>query len=341
MGDEAEGDTVQDREMPDREVQDLEDGASGRARPRGKDRKDLDRAPGPPSRKDDGPTVHEMIEGALAGHVAQFLGFISDVPLDRDTEDVHQARVAIRRIRSDLRTFGPLVDTPAVEPVIEELKWMGRSLGEVRDRDILLELLAGQVGGMSPEDMDGAAVFLDRLKLERDNAFVTMAETLAGERAKALEGTLRSLVATPPVLAICGPAPARPVVPALVNRPFRRLVKAVLALGDHPTDEALHDVRLLTKRCRYAAEAAELVVGKPATRLADDLARLQTILGNLQDSAVAQHWLREAAGTATPRQILSAGLLIKVQQDMAERSRREWKRAWRRAARRRNHSWLR
>ena len=332
MGDEAEGDTVQDRE----------DGASRRARPKGRNRrKDLDRAPAPPSRKDDGPTVHEMIEGALAGHVAQFLGFISDVPLDRDTEDVHQARVAIRRIRSDLRTFGPLVDTPAVEPVMEELRWMGRCLGEVRDRDVLLELLAAQIGRMSPEDAAEAAVFLDRLKVERDNAFATMAETLADERAKAFEGILRSLAATPPVLEICGPAPARPVVPALVNRPFRRLVKAVHALEANPADEALHNVRILAKRCRYAAEAAEPVVGKPAERLARDLARLQTILGNLQDSSVAQHWLRDAATTATPRQVLSAGLLIKVQQDTAERSRREWRRAWRKTARRRNRSWLR
>ncbi len=287
-----------------------------------------------------GPTVYETVHRALGAHVAQFLGFIGDVPLDRDIEDLHQARVAVRRMRSDLRTFGPVVDSAVVTPIIEELKWMGGCLGEVRDRDVLLDLLTTQVERLSPEDALNAAIFPERLRAERSEAFAAMVGELAGERARKLEETLVALAASPPVLEICGPAPARPVVPALVNRPFRRLVRAVHALGAHPADEALHNVRILAKRCRYAAEAAEPVSGKPAARLARDLARLQTILGNLQDSSVAQQWLRQASATATPQQVLSAGLLIKEQQDTAERSRRDWKAAWHKVARRRNHSWL-
>lgn len=284
--------------------------------------------------------MYEMVHRALGAHVAQFLGFISDVPLDRDIEDLHQARVAVRRMRSDLRTFGPVVDSAVVAPIIEELKWMGGCLGEVRDRDVLLELLATQVERLPPEDAQSAAIFPQRLQAERTEAFAAMVEELSGERAKRLEGILVALASTPPVLEICGPAPARPVVPALVNRPFRRLVRAVHGLGANPTDEELHNIRILAKRCRYAAEAAEPVSGKPAVRLARDLARLQTILGNLQDSSVAQHWLRDAVLTATPHEVLSAGLLLKEQQDIARRSRRDWKDAWRKVARRRNHSWL-
>ena len=52
-----------------------------------------------------GATVDTLIRYAMARSVAQILGHDPGVRLGEDPEDVHQFRVATRRLRSDLRTF--------------------------------------------------------------------------------------------------------------------------------------------------------------------------------------------------------------------------------------------
>ena len=58
-----------------------------------------------------------------------------------EVEPLHQMRVGTRRLRSDLRTFRPLLDRDWAESLRTELKWLGGSLGAVRDLDVLLERL--------------------------------------------------------------------------------------------------------------------------------------------------------------------------------------------------------
>src|SRR3989442_9896786 len=84
------------------------------------------------------------------------------------------------------------------------------------------------------------------------------------------------------------------VIPALARRDWKQLRKGVAALPDQPADPALHRIRILAKRVRYAAEAAEPIAGKIAGRTADDAAALQDVLGDHQDSVTPQQWLREA-----------------------------------------------
>ena len=53
-----------------------------------------------------------------------------DVDVRRDThEGVHKLRVAMRRVRSALTTFRPLVDREVTDPLREELKWIAGLLG--------------------------------------------------------------------------------------------------------------------------------------------------------------------------------------------------------------------
>ena len=76
-----------------------------------------------------------------------------------------------------------------------------------------------------------------------------------------------------------------------MRRPWHKLEKRAGKLGDSPSDEELHAVRIRTKRVRYAAEAAEPIVGKPARAFAKAAERLQDVLGELNDAVVAEHWL--------------------------------------------------
>ena len=54
-----------------------------------------------------------------------------DAPDGDDPESVHQARVATRRLRSDLRTFEPFLDERFAAELRGELRWLGAELGAV------------------------------------------------------------------------------------------------------------------------------------------------------------------------------------------------------------------
>src|SRR5439155_1633439 len=88
-------------------------------------------AAGPP------PSAGDVIRNALAASVARLIAHDPGVRLGDDPEDVHQARVATRRLRSDLRTFHSLLDADWTQALRQDLKSIGRDLGAVRDTEVL------------------------------------------------------------------------------------------------------------------------------------------------------------------------------------------------------------
>jgi inorganic triphosphatase YgiF len=83
------------------------------------------------------PSAAELIRAALVASAASLVDHIAAVVLDEDTEGVHQARVGIRRLRSDLKTAQKLLDYKSVRPLRRELDWLMGELGEVRDLDVI------------------------------------------------------------------------------------------------------------------------------------------------------------------------------------------------------------
>ncbi|MET0920825.1 MAG: CHAD domain-containing protein, partial [Acidimicrobiia bacterium] len=82
-------------------------------------------------------TPREVLAAAVANSVGRLIAHDPGVRLGEDSEAVHQARVATRRLRSDLRTFRSVIDEQWSESLRAELKWLGERLGEVRDADVL------------------------------------------------------------------------------------------------------------------------------------------------------------------------------------------------------------
>ncbi len=112
------------------------------------------------------------------------------------------------------------------------------------------------------------------------------------------------------------------------------------AAGSAPTDQQLHQIRIAAKRLRYAAEAAEPVVGKRARRVASAAERLQTQLGDHHDAVVAEAWLRDRAKGASSKVAFSAGVLAAEQMRRQARYRQGWQARWVKADRR-TREWIR
>jgi CHAD domain-containing protein len=131
---------------------------------------------------------------------------------------------------------------------------------------------------------------------------------------------------------------ASTVLPPLAAGPWRRLRSAVNQLPETPADPELHRIRILAKRARYAAEAVAPVAGKAADAFARAAAKLQTILGEHQDSVTAQAWLRSAR--ISGRRAFVAGELIAMEHIAAEDARSKWPKVWKALDRKNLRSWM-
>jgi CHAD domain-containing protein len=282
----------------------------------------------------------DVIRAAMTSAVGRVVAHDPGVRLGDDPEDVPQARVGTRRMRSDLRTFRPLLDPEWVASVRAEAGWFAGLLGAVRDAEVLMERLERQVRRLPTEDAVGVKAFVGRLAEERETARARLLEEMNGRRY--LEFLDRLLAAAAePAFTEGADEPAAQVLPILVRQPRRRLRRAVRALPAVPADEELHAVRILAKHARYAAEAAASVMGKRASAFASALAGVQTVLGDHQDACVTEGWLRaNMPSAATPREAMLAGELIALQREEAASRRAAWPAAWQRASDPQLRAWL-
>lgn len=287
------------------------------------------------------PSAVDLVRHAVARSVVQLLRHDPGARLGTDPEAVHQLRVAARRLRSDLRTFAPLLEGEQIDALRDELSWLGRQVGEARDADVLGARLTELCRTLPEADQAGGARLLLRHGEQSEAGHEVMLACLRDRRYLRLVDALVKLAANPPMRsAAANPSPDGEKPPAampddvaarLVRRPWRRLTRAVAELGPDPADRQLHDIRILAKRCRYAAEAVVPVVGRPAKRFGKRMADVQTLLGDHQDTAVAEDWLR-AAAQADPEARLAAGQLIAAERARRAELRARWPQVWRKAS---------
>jgi CHAD domain-containing protein len=287
-------------------------------------------------------TLVGVVRHAVASSVAQIIRHDPGVRLGGDPEDVHHLRVGARRLRSDLRSFAPLLGRDQIAQLRAELGWLGTVVGAVRDHDVLAAQLAAHIASLPEVDAPAGAQLMRRLEDEAEDARAAMLGALRGNRYL---GLLEALVHFAPELQVAE-------VPGLsfrsdaqlasniARKPWRRLAEAVDALGPDPSDAELHQVRILAKRCRYAAEAVAPIVGPAASRFAAAVAEVQTVLGDHQDTVVAESWLRHAAA-AVRSSGLAAGQLVALERSQRSELRAQWLDIWRAASSKKLRHWLR
>lgn len=275
------------------------------------------------------PTAADVIRVAVAASVQRLLLQLPVVHLDADPEGVHQARVATRRLRSDLRTFGSLLDAGPVDGLRAELSWLGGELGRVRDADVLGQQLRRRLTAHPEIDADAAADVLRVLERERNAALAAVTGELVGPRCLALLDALVALAADPPLRPEAD-GPAASVLPPLVAKSWRKLKRHVRRLDDPPADEALHQTRILAKRVRYAAEAVRPAAPKQAAYFARHAAAIQTVLGDQHDYVVAGQWLEAHAPGLRGAPAFAAGRLAQAFADDADARADDWLRHYKR-----------
>ncbi len=214
-----------------------------------------------------------------------------------DGEALHQMRVGVRRLRAALKLFGKVLPVPS--ELERELDWLGKALGPARDWDVLASSTLDVVASAAPADI----VLSDLRRVVSDRAGVSMddaASAVKSPRFTRLILLFGGWIAartwrentTPRQQRRLG-APLSKFAGKAQLQSLRRLRKQAVVL--HGADqEALHRVRIATKKARYAAEFFQsLTPSKRKQRYIRALSEMQDALGWLNDAANADMMLRE------------------------------------------------
>ena len=204
----------------------------------------------------------------------------------RNPNALHQARVAIRRLRSAFSIFKPMIGDDGAG-LREELKWLAEALGQARDIDVLLE--------RAPP-----GALRDRVMAAREKTYDLLLETLADHRARIVMLNIAHWLEQGRWTGSDGgevdeSEPARAFAASALARLRRRIKRRGKGLAT-VDEETRHEVRKDAKKLRYATEFfASLFDGKRAQRrqkrFVVALEGLQDHLGALNDLATAPHLL--------------------------------------------------
>jgi CHAD domain-containing protein len=215
--------------------------------------------------------------------------------LGDDPEVIHDFRVAIRTLRSNLAVFAPYFKKPAkIAAWAKELKWLDGYIQKLRDIEVQVQLL-GMVGEDKLQNLISKPSHFQAYRkqvLSLQSGFGAGAAEARAKMAKALGSNRKTKlfveISTGLLLAELKQKKIKHLSSDLHGLLNEQVVTIAAKLAKSTTQaksfRELHSIRLDCKRARYLAEA----IGSDAR----DLAVVQDLLGQINDLANLNSWLK-------------------------------------------------
>jgi CHAD domain-containing protein len=249
-------------------------------------------APSPAPEIDALDTLGEAGRKILAFHFGRMVAREAKVRdrANKDIEDLHAMRVAVRRSRAAWRVFEDGLPGRRARRLRDHLAAIGDLLGTVRDLDVLLDEAARYVADERPGDAEALAPLLDGWRGERADAYDRLVDELESDGYRDWADEYRDFV-----LGVADRAPSRKsdapdrVRDAVGSRLWALLERVrayedVVGFADVAT---LHRLRMEAKRLRYGLEFLREPLGPETPRLIERVVALQDHVGKLHDADVA------------------------------------------------------
>jgi CHAD domain-containing protein len=264
---------------------------------------DLERELEPPERKKrpgitpDDP-MSEAGRKVLQFHFQRMLKHEPGTRLGEDIEELHDMRVATRRMRSAFRVFEPFYDPKSLRPFLKGLQRTGRALGRVRDLDVFMEKARRYLAGMPEQerpDLDPLlTVWQDQREAAREKMLAHLDSAKYQDFVEEFDLFLNTEGAGALPTSDEKPTPTKvdQVVPTLIYTRYG-VVRSYEAVIEKASLETHHALRIDCKRFRYALEFFREVLGSEVEGVIEEVVVLQDHLGDLQDADVACHLLIE------------------------------------------------
>ena len=275
--------------------------------------------------------AHEV----LRRETAQLVASKPQVESAPTPDEIHQLRVAARRLRVALRLFGRMLPSEDTARFQADLRWFASSLGDVRDLDVYTENFRAYARTLPAEqraDLRGYELYLRR---ERAAARKRAAAAAASPRSAALIEDLERFAAagpSPGSLRRWGSRSVRDGVRQSMRRSIARVRRLGAALTSRARPAELHELRIKTKRLRYELEFFAGVY-PPLKQAARDCKAVQDLLGTHQDvyagtarlNRYAALLRQQGAGGSLPPALVE---LRKNQFKLARAVRRSFREQW-------------
>jgi len=270
----------------------------------------------------------------LSGLQHDCLSHQDGVLADRDPEELHDLRVAVRRTRSLLRAATGVLPETDRRTLRDELRWLAELTSPVRDLDVLAEDLPSLAKRLSPE----LGTALPELRAELDSARVAavsrLSDAIRSDRYVRLQRTWQHCGR---IYVVQGDVPESALRPAgdvadeMVLRSERRMRRIGRRAVRSDDLTHWHDLRKALKQFRYVlAEVSPLYPADTFRTVRSELPELQDLLGRLQDHHVQAELVAGVGLDAGGRAALVAGALSDRLHRDVHRAHHRCRAAWRR-----------
>jgi CHAD domain-containing protein len=302
--------------------------------------------PAGPRRLTSSSTAGDVVRAYLSSQVQALLSL--DPKVRRaEPDSVHQMRVATRRLRSALRSFGTVVSRADTEQLAAELQWLGGVLGDARDAEVQAARLDKHVQQTDTEQLLGPVQARIQAHAAKTKAktVAAVSAALTSARYDALLDSLDQLIANIPAGDEAN-SPAGRALPAATLRSYRktrrRMRAALRAPAGREQEAAFHQARKGAKQTRYAAEAVTPALGAKADRLARRMKKLQSVLGDHQDTVVGRQISRKlgVAAEQASESAFSYGLFYGRDSCEGARLQQRATKVWKKTSRPPDVAWL-
>jgi CHAD domain-containing protein len=253
---------------------------------------------------------------------------------DRDTEFLHDYRVAIRRTRSALRQMKQVFPADVTRRFKKDFAFMGKLSNDLRDLDVHLQNEGIYKAMLPPAQRDDIGPLFDYLREKRAQVFREFLPHLETGRYKKiiqdwdlfLNGPEHDLSASPNA-----ELPVRELARKRIYKKYSRIFKNHNVILENAADDRLHLLRIECKELRYLLEFfSPLFPREKIHDLIGQLKKLQDVLGEYNDFRVQQQRLQGLAGelprtdSRSKKTVAAIGTLVKT----LEREKRKAKKAF-------------
>ena len=218
-----------------------------------------------------------------------------------DVETIHKMRVAARRMRSIFKLLDEYYKPKATLRYRKHLKQLGRSLGAVRDIDVMLGNLNQYQATVETTAENILSKSAEKLQKQRAKALKKLWRFLSSKDHTKFERRFTKFLLTKGKGAhkidstTIAPYQVRHVLPVIVQEHLANIKAYDTVLTDADVDR-LHELRIEFKQLRYLITHFQAVLGKSAVTFIDDLTTIQDHLGEINDLVVAQEYFRGVTG---------------------------------------------
>ena len=277
-------------------------------------------------------TLGDSAAHAIEKYFRKTIAHEADVLKDKDAEELHQMRVGMRRLRSAVTGFAPVLDLPK-QAKEHKIGKVGRILGTLRDLDVMLESLQKRYYPNLPSDEQEVLdqVLLNLLK-QRRRALKGVRVVLEHKSYQLLKKAIEDWLEKPQFRAISNLPIAEVLPDLLLPQVSEFFLHPAWLLGTEYEDgqvkvcddlnaEAveqklaaegtiLHDLRKQAKRVRYLMNLFGDFYGEVYEAYVEDVKAIQECLGDIQDSEVLGEFLTDFVESDLKKKLpILAGIL--------------------------------